>query len=266
MGLNVLLLADSTSRWAQAMREMSGRLEEIPGEEAFPAYLESTIASFYERAGIVKLKDGSVGSVTIGGTVSPAGGNFEEPVTQATLKVVGAFHGLSRERSDARKFPAIHPLDSWLKYKGIIEEDKVAYAHGFLRRGSEVEQMMKVVGEEGTSIEDYIIYLKGELIDSVYFQQNSFDEVDAAVKPERQAYTFQKLLTILASHFSFPDKNEARSWFNRLRQRFLDYNGSIWLDDRFKALEKEIEEAVQSQSQGLDKAAEKILVPDGTEA
>jgi V/A-type H+-transporting ATPase subunit A len=110
MGLNVLLLADSTSRWAQAMREMSGRLEEIPGEEAFPAYLESRIAEFYERAGKVRLRNGKIGSVTIGGTVSPAGGNFEEPVTQATLKVVGAFHGLSRERSDARKYPAIDPL------------------------------------------------------------------------------------------------------------------------------------------------------------
>ena len=112
MGLQVLLLADSTSRWAQAMREMSGRLEEIPGEEAFPAYLESRIASFYERAGVVRLNDGATGSVTIGGTVSPAGGNFEEPVTQATLKVVGAFHGLSRERSDARRYPAIDPLIS----------------------------------------------------------------------------------------------------------------------------------------------------------
>ncbi|MCL2008584.1 MAG: V-type ATP synthase subunit A [Treponema sp.] len=264
MGLNVLLLADSTSRWAQAMREMSGRLEEIPGEEAFPAYLESTIASFYERAGIVRLKDGSVGSVTIGGTVSPAGGNFEEPVTQATLKVVGAFHGLSRERSDARKFPAIHPLDSWSKYKGIIDEERVSYAHRFMRRGSEVEQMMKVVGEEGTSIEDFIIYLKGELLDSVYFQQNSFDEVDAAVKPERQIYIFMKLLKILASDFTFPDKNEARVWFNRLRQRFLDYNGSVWQNDRFKTLEQEIDEAVKSQSHGLDKTAEKILVPPGT--
>ena len=116
MGLHVLLLADSTSRWAQALREMSGRLEEIPGEEAFPAYLESYIAAFYERAGYVVLSDGSTGSVTIGGTVSPAGGNFEEPVTQATLKVVGAFHGLSRERSDARKYPAIDPLISWSKY------------------------------------------------------------------------------------------------------------------------------------------------------
>jgi V/A-type H+-transporting ATPase subunit A len=259
MGLNVLLLADSTSRWAQAMREMSGRLEEIPGEEAFPAYLESTIASFYERAGIVRLRDGTFGSVTIGGTVSPAGGNFEEPVTQATLKVVGAFHGLSRERSDARKFPAIHPMDSWSKYRGIISSEKVGYAHGFMRRGTEVEQMMKVVGEEGTSLEDYVVYLKGELIDSVYFQQNSFDEVDAAVKPERQKYSFDKLLNILASNFSFPDKNEARTWFNRRRQKFLDYNGSKWQDDRFKTLEKEIEEAVKKQSNGLDKAAEKIL-------
>jgi V/A-type H+-transporting ATPase subunit A len=259
MGLNVLLLADSTSRWAQAMREMSGRLEEIPGEEAFPAYLESTIASFYERAGIVRLKDGSFGSVTIGGTVSPAGGNFEEPVTQATLKVVGAFHGLSRERSDARKFPAIHPLDSWSKYGGIIDSSRVGYAHNFMRRGTEVEQMMKVVGEEGTSIEDYIIYLKGELIDSVYFQQNSFDEVDAAVKPERQIYTFAKLLNILASQFTFSDKNEARSWFNRLRQKFLDYNGSKWQEEHFKELEKEIEEAVKKQSKGLDRAAEKLL-------
>jgi len=259
MSLNVLLLADSTSRWAQAMREMSGRLEEIPGEEAFPAYMESTIASFYERAGIVRLRDGSLGSVTIGGTVSPAGGNFEEPVTQATLKVVGAFHGLSRERSDARKFPAIHPLDSWSKYKGIIEGEKVAYAHGFLRRSAEVEQMMKVVGEEGTSIEDYIIFLKGDLIDSVYFQQNSFDEVDAAVKPERQKYVFAKLLFILGSIFTFTDKNEARTWFNKLRQKFLDYNGSPWKSERFDKLEAEIESAVKSQSKGLDKTAEKII-------
>jgi V/A-type H+-transporting ATPase subunit A len=119
--------------------------------------------------------------------------------------------------------------------------------------------MIKVVGEEGTSIEDYIIYLKGDLIDSVYFQQNSFDEVDAAVKPERQKYTFDKLLKILASHFSFRDKNEARVWFNRLRQKFLDYNGSEWQSDRFKSLEAEIEQAVNGQSQGVDKAAEKIL-------
>ncbi|GHT79059.1 V-type ATP synthase alpha chain [Spirochaetia bacterium] len=259
MGLNILLLADSTSRWAQAMREMSGRLEEIPGEEAFPAYLESTIASFYERAGVVRLRDGSIGSVTIGGTVSPAGGNFEEPVTQATLKVVGAFHGLSRERSDARKYPAIHPLDSWSKYKGIIEPDKVEYAHGFLARGTEVEQMMKVVGEEGTSIDDYVVYLKGDFLDSVYFQQDSFNEVDSSVSPERQEHIFAIILTLLASKFSFADKNEARSWFNKLRQKFLDFNGSQWQSEPFTGFEKEIKAAIAERSEGLDKSAEKVL-------
>ncbi|MBQ2346215.1 MAG: V-type ATP synthase subunit A, partial [Kiritimatiellae bacterium] len=153
MGLNVLVLADSTSRWAQAMRELSGRLEEIPGEEAFPAYLESRIAAFYERAGRVKLRSGATGSVTIGGTVSPAGGNFDEPVTQATLKVVGGFHGLSRARSDARRYPAIDPLDSWSHYNSVIEQDRVEKARAILRKGNEIGQMMKVVGEEGTSLE-----------------------------------------------------------------------------------------------------------------
>ena len=183
MGLDVLLLADSTSRWAQAMREMSGRLEEIPGDEAFPAYLESTIAAFYERAGKVRLKDGRIASVTIGGTVSPAGGNFEEPVTQATLKVVGAFHGLSRERSDARKYPAIHPMDSWSKYSGVVDMKRVEEARSILIRSNEINQMMKVVGEEGTSAEDYIIYQKGELLDAltdILFQFGVVDAVTAA--------------------------------------------------------------------------------------
>ncbi|MCL2479577.1 MAG: V-type ATP synthase subunit A, partial [Treponema sp.] len=259
MGLHVLLLADSTSRWAQAMREMSGRLEEIPGDEAFPAYLESTIASFYERAGIVRLRDGTIGSVTIGGTVSPAGGNFEEPVTQATLKVVGAFHGLSRERSDARKYPAIHPLESWTKYRGIIPETKVSFARSFLVRGSEVEQMMKVVGEEGTSLEDYVIYLKGDFLDSVYIQQNSFDNVDQAASPERQRYVFNHIILILGSKFDFKDKEEARSWFNRLRQKFIDYNYSPWQESQFKTIEEELLGMVRQKSVSLDPAAEKLI-------
>ena len=233
MGLDVLLLADSTSRWAQAMREMSGRLEEIPGEEAFPAYLESRIAEFYERAGKVRLKDDTIASVTIGGTVSPAGGNFEEPVTQATLKVVGAFHGLSRERSDARKYPAIDPLDSWSKYTGIIDQDKVAKAYGILARGNEVNQMMKVVGEEGTSLEDYIVYQKGELLDAVYLQQNSFDPVDFAVVPERQKESFDILYDILMSDYDIASKSDARVFFNQLRQAFLDWNGIALDDERF---------------------------------
>ncbi|MDC7227159.1 MAG: V-type ATP synthase subunit A [Spirochaetales bacterium] len=254
MGLNVLLLADSTSRWAQAMREMSGRLEEIPGEEAFPAYLESTIASFYERAGRVRLKDGTEGSVTIGGTVSPAGGNFEEPVTQATLKVVGAFHGLSRERSDARKYPAIHPLDSWSKYTGILDETRTEIARSIILRGNEVEQMMKVVGEEGTSTNDYITYLKGDFVDSVYLQQNSFDPVDNSVSPERQDHTFNIMFDIITAQLELDTKENARTWFYQLRQKYIDYNGSDWQSESFKKLETEILAMIAEKKTGVDES------------
>lgn len=255
MGLDILLLADSTSRWAQAMREMSGRLEEIPGEEAFPAYLESTIATFYERAGIVKLKDGSVGSVTIGGTVSPAGGNFEEPVTQATLKVVGAFHGLSRERSDARKYPAINPIESWSKYPGLIKPLQAQYAYKMLHRSSEIESMMKVVGEEGTSINDYILFLKGDFLDAVYLQQNSFDPVDHAVPPVRQKVVFDQVMEIIVSTLDLPTKEDARTWFYGLRQKFLDFNSSEWESDEYKSLEKEIKAQLAGKKTGLDRTS-----------
>ena len=259
MGLDVLLLADSTSRWAQALREMSGRLEEIPGEEAFPAYLESYIAAFYERAGIVRLKDGGTGSVTIGGTVSPAGGNFEEPVTQATLKVVGAFHGLSRERSDARKYPAIHPLDSWSKYPSILTAAQVGYGRNMLRRGTEVEQMMKVVGEEGTSMDDFIVYLKGDFLDAVYLQQNSFDKVDDAVSVERQRHIYALILRVLGSQFSFASKDEARTYFNKLRLSFIDYNYSAWNSPEFKQHEAAITGAIAEKATGLDDKAAKLI-------
>ncbi|MGI5172172.1 V-type ATP synthase subunit A [Treponema sp. OMZ 840] len=259
MGLHVLLLADSTSRWAQALREMSGRLEEIPGEEAFPAYLESYIAAFYERAGIVRLSDGSTGSVTIGGTVSPAGGNFEEPVTQATLKVVGSFHGLSRERSDARKYPAINPLDSWSKYTSVIREDWVNFARRMFKRGTDVEAMMKVVGEEGTSLADFIEYLKADFLDAVYFQQNSFDEVDSSAEVERQTYVFKLLLRVLGSDFNLPGKDEARSFFNRLRQQFIDWNYTLWQSAEFKEKEKDIESLYDSMSGKLVAEAQALL-------
>jgi V/A-type H+/Na+-transporting ATPase subunit A len=259
MGLNVLLLADSTSRWAQALREMSGRLEEIPGEEAFPAYLESYIAAFYERAGIVRLRDGSKGSVTIGGTVSPAGGNFEEPVTQATLKVVGAFHGLTRERSDARKYPAIDPINSWSKYNSVIRKDWVDFARTAFKYGVEVNQMMKVIGEEGTTTEDYIDYLKSEFLDSVYFQQNSFDEIDAAVTVERQKYTFKKVLTVLGSDFELSDKDDARSYFNSLRQVFIDWNYSLWMSGVFAENEKKIDSLYAQKNGKIRSDVEKML-------
>ncbi|MCK5707901.1 MAG: V-type ATP synthase subunit A [Candidatus Aureabacteria bacterium] len=244
MGLNVLLLADSTSRWAQAMREISGRLEEIPGEEAFPAYLESRIAAFYERAGLVELYNGEKGSVTVGGTVSPAGGNFEEPVTQGTLKVVGAFHGLSRDRSNARRYPSIDPLESWSKYPSFIDIEKIKKARAILFRGNEVDQMMKVVGEEGTSIDDYIIYLKSEYFDFVYLQQNAFDEVDAATVKERQIHVFDFIIEVLSSEFKFRDKDHARNFFQTLRQMCIDWNFIAWETDEFKNQEEKIRKAV----------------------
>ena len=240
MGLNVLLLADSTSRWAQALREQSGRLEEIPGEEAFPAYLESVVAGFYERAGRVRLKDGSIGSVTIGGTVSPAGGNFDEPVTQATLKVVGAFHGLSRARSDARRFPAIDPLDSWSKYQSVVEQGRVEKMRALLRRGNEVLQMTKVVGEEGTAMADFLVYLKSELLDSVYLQQDAFNEVDSAVPVERQKIVFDTLEKIIDTDFTFDDKDVARRFFLTLSQAFKDWHQIPFGTDAFKEAQAKI--------------------------
>ena len=244
MGLNTLLLADSTSRWAQALREMSGRLEEIPGEEAFPAYLESLIAGFYERAGLVTLNDGRQGSVTIGGSVSPAGGNFEEPVTQGTLKVVGAFLGLSRDRSNARRFPAIHPLDSWSHYTSVVDEDKINRVRGILRRGNEVNQMMKVIGEEGTHIDDFMIYQKSEFLDYVYLQQNTFDDVDAASNRERQIYVFDKVMEVLDGNFSMESKDYARRFIQELRQLFIDWNYVKMGSDEFKKLEKDIDKKI----------------------
>ena len=251
MGLNTLLLADSTSRWAQALREMSGRLEEIPGEEAFPAYLESLIASFYERAGLVELRTGETGSVTICGSVSPAGGNFEEPVTQATLKVVGAFLGLSRERSDARRYPAIHPLDSWSKYPSLASKEQLDVARGVLRHGSEVNQMMKVIGEEGTAIEDFIVYLKSEFLDYVFLQQNTFDEIDGATSAERQKYMFGKVVGVLETDFEFNgDKDAARTYFLELRQLFVDANYLAIDSKEFKSQEKAIDKKIAERAIG----------------
>lgn len=247
MGLNVLLLADSTSRWAQAMREVSGSLEEIPGEEAFPAYLESRIASFYERAGAIELKNGDVGTLTIGGTVSPAGGNFEEPVTQATLKVVGAFEGLSRARSDARRYPSIDPLESWSKYKGIIESDKVSKVRHLLRRGNEVRQMMTVVGEEGTSVDDFSVSLKADFFDNCYLQQNAFDEVDAATSADRQIFVFDKILAILQMEFGFANKDQARQTMVEVSDMFRNWNYAAKDSDEYKNILGQIEKFIETK-------------------
>lgn len=257
MGLDVLLLADSTSRWAQALREMSGRLEEIPGEEAFPAYLASRIAEFYERSGVIAMKNGESGSVTIGGAVSPAGGNFEEPVTQATLSVVGAFLGLSRERSDSRRYPAIDPLISWSKYIREVGKELDAQVPGWssmvgkaemiLQSGNEIGKRMEVVGEEGTAIDDMVIYLKAELYDFSYLQQNAFDKQDAYCPLERQMELFQLINRIFEKRFKFTSHDDARQYFLNLQNEiknmnFIEYKSQQYKRE-FAKIEKTIEEA-----------------------
>lgn len=258
MGLDVLLLADSTSRWAQAMREMSGRLEEIPGEEAFPAYLSSRISAFYERAGAIQLENGKMGSLTIGGAVSPAGGNFEEPVTQATLAVVGAFHGLSRLRSDARRYPAIDPLISWSKYLDIVSETLkeklrnwgkyVHLAEKFLREGDDIGKRMEVVGEEGISLHDMQKYLKAELYDFAYLQQNAFDKEDAYCPLERQVPLFQLIGEIFEMEFLFDDHDEMRSFFLELQNEIKNMNFMAFDSEKYHQTHAYIQQKIQTHA------------------
>ncbi len=227
MGLNVLLIADSTSRWAQAMRETSGRLEEIPGEEGFPAYLDSAIKGIYERAGLLQTNDGSVGSLTIIGTVSPAGGNFEEPVTQSTLGTVKTFLGLSAARAYKRFYPAVDPLMSWSRYleqlRPYFDEhgragwtDAVRALSELLHEGDSIYQMMQVTGEEGITLEDYVTYQKSLFLDMVYLQQDAFDQVDASTPQDRQKEAFELVRGLIQRDYPFKDREEARRFFTQL--------------------------------------------------
>lgn len=237
MGLNVLVIADSTSRWAQAMRETSGRMEEIPGEEAFPAYLESSIKNVYERAGVIKTSDGSVGTLTMIGTVSPAGGNFEEPVTQATLATVKDFLGLSSERAYRRFYPAIDPLISWSRYIEQLEgwfskhldpnwTRYVKMMQEMLLKGDSIYQMMQVTGEEGITIEDYTDWQKAVLIDMVYLQQDAYDAVDISMPRERQVESFNLLKSIVDRTYSFEEKEISRDFFTKLTSFYKNLNYS----------------------------------------
>ena len=237
MGYHVLCIADSTSRWAQAMRETSGRMEEIPGEEAFPAYLDSSIRNVYERAGLMRTSDGDIGSVTLIGTVSPAGGNFEEPVTQATLSTVKTFLGLSSERAYRRFYPAIDPLISWSRYLGQLEgwfnenmgEDWVAMVkelHELLFEGDSIYRMMQVTGEEGISLEDYVKWQKSVLLDMVFLQQDAFDEVDASMSRQRQAESFRFLKNLIDITYDFTDRESARDFFTQVTSLYKNWNYS----------------------------------------
>ncbi len=254
IGLKVLMLADSTSRWAQALRESSARMEEIPGEEAFPAYLESRIAAVYERAGLVKLHNDMTGSLTIVGSVSPAGGNFEEPVTQNTLKVVGAFFGLSRSRSDQRRYPAIDPLISWSLYlkqlEGSLNERHpewvalVEEAQALLDKGHEVHQMMLVVGEEGVSVEDLVVYMKAEIVDAVCLQQDSFDVVERATSKERQISDFLLIMDMVHHSFSFENKEEAKTRMTHVQNLFFQMKYAPFREEQYWMYRREIESLI----------------------
>ena len=237
MGYNVLMIADSTSRWAQAMRETSGRLEEIPGEEAFPAYLDSSVKGVYERAGIIRTNDGSVGSLTMIGTVSPAGGNFEEPVTQSTLSTVKTYLGLSSARAYKRFYPAVDILISWSRYlnqlapwfqKEVAPDwvDRVYAMTDLLKRGDGIDQMMKVTGEEGVTLDDFVTYQKSLFLDMVYLQQDAFDEIDASAPLERQKKSFDLVCNLVNRQYKFDDKNDARDYFTRLTGLFKNLNYS----------------------------------------
>jgi len=251
MGYDVLLLADSTSRWAQAMREISGRLEEIPGEEAFPAYLESSIKNVYERGGVITTHDKTKGSLTLIGTVSPAGGNFEEPVTQATLSTVKTFLGLSYERAYKRFYPAIDPLLSWSRYLDQMQPwyekelsfdwvDDVKRMVTLLQKGDEIYQMMKVTGEEGITLDDFITWQKSVLLDMVYLQQDAFDEVDAAMSREKQQESFALLKRIVQKEYNFKDKEEVRTYFINLTSYYKNLNYTQESSPEYKELKGKI--------------------------
>jgi len=235
MGLRVLLIADSTSRWAQAMRETSGRLEQIPGEEGFPSYLDSSIKGIYERAGLVATNDGSTGALTMIGTVSPAGGNFEEPVTQSTLSAVKCFLGLSAERAYKRFYPAVDPLLSWSRYREQLAEwyartlgpnwaPRVEIMERLLRRGEDVSQMMQVTGEEGVSLDDFVTQQAALFLDMVYLQQDAFDPVDSAVSLERQRRLFDMVYAATTRSYAFDSKQVARQYFTRLTGLVRNFN------------------------------------------
>ena len=252
MGYDVLLIADSTSRWAQAMRETSGKLEEIPGEEGFPAYLESSIKGLYERAGALKTNDGDLGSLTLIGTVSPAGGNFDEPVTQSTLSTVKCFLGLSSERAYKRFYPAVDPMLSWSRYTDQLSDwydrnaepgwtAKVRTLLALIEKGEQVDQMMQVTGEEGVTIDDFVTQQKALFVDMVYLQQDAFDTVDATVPLERQIKTFKLVYDVTQSNAVFVDKAEVRQVFTQLTGLMKNFHYAAENTPEYKSTWQKIE-------------------------
>jgi V/A-type H+-transporting ATPase subunit A len=258
MGLRCLLLADSTSRWAQALREMSNRMEELPGADAFPVDISAIISNFYARAGMVILNNGEKGAVTFIGTVSPAGGNLKEPVTESTRKAARCFYGLEQNRADQKRYPAVNPIESYSKYleypeiiayldsqmgQGWVE--KVAKSKNLLRRGREAYEQINILGDDGVPVNYHVDFWKSELIDFTFLQQDAFDPVDAVCSMERQKYMLNLLLDICDRDLEFDDFEKCRDWFKELINDLRQMNYVEFHSEAFKQYEAKLSKLLE---------------------
>ena len=257
MGLKCLLLADSTSRWAQALREMSNRMEELPGADAFPVDLSAIISNFYARAGMVILNNGERGAVTFIGTVSPAGGNLKEPVTESTKKAARCFYALEQGRADQKRYPAVGPLESYSKYldypeivsyldstieKGWVE--KVLKAKNIIRRGKEAAEQINILGDDGVPMSYHINFWKSELVDFVILQQDAFDSIDALCPLERQRFMLDLVLSICDKEFEFEDFEQCRELFKKLINELRQMNYSPFQSENFYAYNESVKKLI----------------------
>ncbi len=260
MGAKVLLLADSTSRWAQALREMSNRLEELPGPDAFPMDLPAIIANFYSRAGLVYLNNGQTGSVTFIGTVSPAGGNLKEPVTESTKKAARCFYALSQQRADSKRYPAIDPMDSYSKYLEYPEikeylnktiapnwVDQVMRAKNYVQRGKEAYEQINILGDDGVPLEYHDRFWKAELIDFIILQQDAFDKIDSSCPLARQKYMLELVMSICATKFEFDTFDDCSSFYKKVINALKQMNYSIFESEEFYKNEKEVNEIINER-------------------
>lgn len=262
MGLKVLLMADSTSRWAQALREMSNRLEELPGPDAFPMDLSAIIANFYARAGFVELNNGATGSVTFIGTVSPAGGNLKEPVTENTKKVARCFYALEQERADRKRYPAVNPIDSYSKYLEYPEFqeyisqhissswiEKVNEIKTRMLRGKEISEQINILGDDGVPVAYHVIFWKSELIDFVILQQDAFDPIDSVTPLARQEVMLDKVINICRSEFTFESFLEVTDYFKKMINLFKQMNYSEFESEQYKKFDAELSELLSERIQ-----------------
>jgi V/A-type H+/Na+-transporting ATPase subunit A len=260
MGLRVLLLADSTSRWAQALREMSNRMEELPGPDAFPMDLPAIISNFYARSGYIYLNNGEAGSITFIGTVSPAGGNLKEPVTESTKKAARCFYALSQNRADSKRYPAVDPIDSYSKYleypefAGYVKDkigdkwiDNVFEAKNFLLRGRESYEQINILGDDGVPIDYHVIYWKSEIIDFIILQQDAFDKIEHSTPLDRQEFMLGKVLNICHQEFEFESFEEITGYFKEMINILKQMNYSEYKSDKFKNHEKELVEHIEQR-------------------